>query len=85
MFCAKIFDTKTVLAKINPQKFLWIYFCNILFCFKIFCIANVCVTNICTFIFGRKKRTQAEIKVQNFVSQKKLLQNFLLHKKRVQK
>ena len=42
-------------------------------------------TNSCTFIFDNKKRTHAEINVQNFVTQKMLMQNFLLQKKRVQK
>ena len=75
-----MFDTKTVVAKINPQKFLWIYFC-----IKIFCITIVCVTNICTFIFDNKKGTHAEINVQNFVTQKKLMQNLLSYKKCEQK
>ena len=52
---------------------------------KIFCITIVCVTNICTFIFDSKKTTHAEIDVQNFVTQKMLMQNFLSQKKRVQK
>ena len=79
MFCAKISDTK-IAAKINPQKFLWIYFCNIIFCIKIFCITIVCVTNIGTFIFDSKETTYAEINVQNFVRQKMLMQNFLSQK-----
>ena len=45
----------------------------------------VCVTNICTFIFDRKETTYGEINVQNFVTQKMLMQNFLSQKKRVQK
>ena len=73
------FLTKIVVAKINPQKFLWIYFCNIIFCLKIFCITIACVTNICTFIFDSKE-THAKINVQNFVMQKMLMQNFLLQK-----
>ena len=52
---------------------------------KIFCITIVCVTNIYTFIFDSKKTTHAEIDVQNFVTQKMLMQNFLSQKKRVQK
>ena len=79
------FDTKIVVAKINPQKFLWIYFCNIIFCIKIFCITIVCVTTICTFIFDTKETTLAEINVHNFVTQKMLMQNFLSQKKHVQK
>ena len=64
-FCANIFDTKIVVAKINPQKFLWLYFCNIIFCINIFCITIVCVTNLCTFIFDSKETTHTEINVQN--------------------
>ena len=64
----------------NIQKFLWIYFCNIIFCIKIFCITIVCVTNICRFIFDSKETTHAEINVQNFVTQKMLMQNFLSQK-----
>ena len=48
---------------------------------KIFCITIVCVTNICAFIFDSKETTHAEINVQNFVTQKKLMQNFLSKKK----
>ena len=77
----KIFDTKIVVAKINPRKFLWFYFCNIIFCIKIFCITVVCVTNIGTFIFDSKETTLAGINVQNFVTQKMLMQNFLSQKK----
>ena len=50
-----------------------------------FCIIIVCVTNICTFIFDSKETTIAEINVQNFVTQKMLMQNFLSQNKRVQK
>ena len=67
--------TKIVVAKINSQKCLWIYFCNI------FCITIVCVRNICTFIFDSKETTHAEINVQNFVTQKMLMQNFLTQTK----
>ena len=45
-----------------------------------FCITIVCVINICTFIFDSKERTHAEINLQNFVTQKKLMQNFLSQK-----
>ena len=76
----KNFDTKIVVAKINPQKFLWIYFCKILFCIKIFCIRIVCVANVCIFIFDSKETTHAEINVQNFVTEKMLMQSFLLQK-----
>ena len=79
---AKSFDTKIVVAKISPQKVLWFYFCNIIFCIKIFCITIVCVTNICTFIFGSKETTHAKINVQNFVMQKRLMQNFWSQKKK---
>ena len=41
----------------------------------------VCVTNICTFIFDSKETTHAKINVQNFVTQKMLLQNYLSQKK----
>ena len=34
---AKNFDVKNHVAKINPQKFLWIYFCHNNFCVKILC------------------------------------------------
>ena len=43
------------------------------------------VTNICSFIFDSKETTHAEINVQNFVTQKMLMRNFLSQKKRVQK
>ena len=85
MFCAKIFDTKIVVAKINPQKFLWFDFCNNSFCIKILCITIVCVTNICAFSFDSKETIHAETKVQNFVTQKMLMQNYLSQKKRMQK
>ena len=45
-----------------------------------FCNTIVCVTNICTFIFDSKGTTLAEINVQNFVTQKMLMQNFLSQK-----
>ena len=45
------------------------------------CITIVCVTNTCTFIFDSKETTHAEINEQNFVTQKMLMQNFLLQKK----
>ena len=38
------------------------------------------MTNICTFIFDSKETTHAEINVQNFVTQKMLMQNLLLQK-----
>ena len=63
------------------HQILWIYFCNIVFCIKIVCITIFCVTNICTFIFGSKETTHAEINVQNFVTQKMLMQNFSSQKK----
>ena len=50
-----------------------------------FCITIVCVANICAFVLDSKERTHAKINVQNFVTQKMLMQNFLLRKKRVQK
>ena len=59
-FCAKILDAKIVVAEINPQKVLWIYFCNIIFCIKIFCVTVVCVTIIFMFIFHSKETTHAE-------------------------
>ena len=59
---------------------MWIYFCNIIFCIRIFCITIACVKNICTFIFDSKETTHAEINVQNFVTQKILMQNFLSQK-----
>ena len=71
---------KIVVAKINPQKFLWIYFCYISFYIKIFYITFVYVTNICTFIFDSKETTHAEINVQNFVTQKMLMQSFFSQK-----
>ena len=46
------------------------------FCIKIFRITIVCVTNICTFIFDSKEAAHAETNVQNFVTQKMLMQNF---------
>ena len=46
-----------------------------------FCGTIVCVTNSCTFIFDSKERTHDEINVQNFVTQKILMQNFLSQKK----
>ena len=69
------------MAIINPQKFLWIYFCNIIFCIKIFCITIACVTNICTFIFDSKETTHAKINVQNFVTQKNVDAKLLVAKK----
>ena len=48
---------------------------------KIFCITIVCVTNVCTFILDSKETTHAKINVQNFVTQKMLMQKFLLQKK----
>ena len=60
-----------------PQKFLWIYFCNIIFCIKSFCITTVCVANICTFIFDSEETIHAEINEQNFMTQKMLTQNLL--------
>ena len=50
-----------------------------------FCIAIVCVTNICTFIFDSKETAHTKIKVQNFVMQKMLMQNFLSQKKNARK
>ena len=50
-----------------------------LFASKFFAL-QLCVTNICTFIFDSKETTHAEINVQNFVTQKMLLQNFLSQK-----
>ena len=47
---------------------------------KIFCIKIFCNT-VCTFIFDSKETTHAKINVQNFVKQKKLMQNFLSQKK----
>ena len=44
---------------------------------KFFCITIVCVTSICRFIFDSKETTHAEINVQNFVTLKKLMRNFL--------
>ena len=44
---AKNFDAKTDLAKIKPQKLLWIYFCN-----NNFCVKNFWVTIFCQFIFA---------------------------------
>ena len=73
--------TKIVVAKINPQKFLWIYFCNIIFCIKIFCVTIVCVTNICSFILDCKETTHAEINVQTFVTQKNVDAKFFVAKK----
>ena len=35
---------------------------------------------MCTFIFDSKKTTHADINVQNFVTQKMLMQNFLSQK-----
>ena len=52
----------------------------IIFCIKIFCITFACVTNICTFMFDSKEKTHTEINMQNFVTQKKLMQNFLSYK-----
>ena len=49
---AKYFDAKNDVAKINPQKLLWIYFCNNSFCVKNFCAKNFCVTVFCLFIFA---------------------------------
>ena len=80
IFCAKSFDTKIVVTKINPQKFC-VFFCNIIFCIKVFCITVVCVSNICAFIFCCKETTHVEINVQNFVTQKMLMVNFLSQKK----
>ena len=37
---AKNFDAKNDIAKIKPQKFLWIYFCNNNFCVKNFSAKN---------------------------------------------
>ena len=74
-----MFETKIV-AKINPQKFLWFYFCNIIFCIKFFCITIVCVTNIYAFIFDCNETTHAEINAQKFMTQKMLMQNFLSQK-----
>ena len=45
-----------------------------------FCITIVGVTNICAFVLDSKERTHAETNVQNFVTQKMLMQNFLLQK-----
>ena len=53
------------------------------FLHRSFCITIVCVTNICAFIFDSKETTHAELNVQNFVTQKMLMQNFLSQKKRV--
>ena len=50
------------------------------FLHQIFCNSTVCVTNICKFVFDSKETTHAEINVQNFVTQKMLMQNFLLQK-----
>ena len=41
----------------------------------------VCVTSNCKFIFDSKETTHAEINVQNFVTKKMLMQNFLSQKK----
>ena len=49
---AKNFDAKNDVAKINPQKFLWIYVCNNNFCDKNFCAKSFCVTIFCLFIFA---------------------------------
>ena len=46
-----------------------------------FCITIVCVTNIFTFIVDSKETTHAEINVQNFVTQKMLMQKVLVTKK----
>ena len=46
-----------------------------------FCITIVRVTNIFTFIVDSKETTHAEINVQNFVTQKMLMQKFLVTKK----
>ena len=49
---AKNSDAKNDVAKINPQNFLWIYFCNNNFCVKNFCAKSFCVTIFCLFTFA---------------------------------
>ena len=49
---AKKFDAKNDVAKLKPQKFLWIYFCNNNFCVKNFCAKDFWVTIFCLFIFA---------------------------------
>ena len=46
------FDARNNAAKIKPQKFLWIYFCNNNFCVKNFCAKDFCVTIFCLFILA---------------------------------
>ena len=49
---AKNFDTKTDVAKIKPQNFLRIYFCNNNFCVKNFFAKSFCITIFCLFVFA---------------------------------
>ena len=46
------FDANNDVAKIKPQKFFGIYFCNNNFCVKNFCPKNFGVTIFCLFVFA---------------------------------
>ena len=48
---AKNFDAKHDVAKTNPQKCLWIYFCNNNFCVTIFCLFILATVYSAAYIF----------------------------------
>ena len=48
---AKTFEAKNDVAKINPQKFSWIYSCNNNFCVKNFCVTVFLSIYFCNGLF----------------------------------